>query len=44
MHALHVLPLLAAGPARFGRDRLDELAQTRVVQVVAAGYGATVSV
>jgi hypothetical protein len=42
MHALQVLPLLAAGLARFGGHRLDGTARTKVVQVVAAGYGALV--
>ncbi|GAA5141006.1 hypothetical protein [Pseudonocardia adelaidensis] len=38
MHALQVLPLLAAGLAAVGRDRLDETARVRIVQVAAAAY------
>jgi hypothetical protein len=40
LHALQVLPLLAAGLARFGR--LDERARTQIVQVTAAAYAALV--
>jgi hypothetical protein len=42
MHALQVLPLLAAGLAALGRDRLDETARVRIVQVAAAGYAGLV--
>jgi hypothetical protein len=42
MHALQLLPLLAAWLAGPGRGRLDEAARVRVVQVAAAGYGALV--
>jgi len=42
MHALQVLPLLAAALAAVGRRRLDEIARIRLVQVAAAGYGALV--
>ncbi len=42
MHALQLLPLLAAGLAALGRDRLDETARVRVVQIVAAGYAGLV--
>jgi hypothetical protein len=38
MHALQLLPLLAAGLAAVGRGRLDETARIGIVQVVAAGY------
>jgi hypothetical protein len=38
MHALQVLPLLAAGLAAVGRDRLDEAARVRIVQIAAAAY------
>jgi hypothetical protein len=38
MHALQVLPLLAAGLAAVGRDRLDEATRLRIVQVAAAAY------
>lgn len=41
MHALQVLPLLAAGLAMLGH-RLDEVARIRIVQVTAAAYGAIV--
>jgi hypothetical protein len=41
MHALQLLPLLAAALAGLG-GRLDETARLRVVQVAAAGYGAFV--
>ncbi|TQM14305.1 hypothetical protein [Pseudonocardia kunmingensis] len=41
MHALQLLPLLAAGLAAL-RHRLDETARLRVVRVAAAGYGALV--
>jgi hypothetical protein len=42
MHALQLLPLLAAGLVALGRDRLDETACVRVVQIVAAGYAGLV--
>jgi hypothetical protein len=42
MHALQVLPLLAAGLAALGRDRLDETARVRIVQIAAAGYAGLV--
>ncbi len=42
MHALQLLPLLAAGLAAVGRDRLDEIARVGIVQVVAAGYAGLV--
>jgi hypothetical protein len=38
MHALQVLPLLAAGLAAVGRERLDETARVRIVQVAGATY------
>jgi hypothetical protein len=38
MHALQVLPLLAAGLAAVGRERLDETARVRIVQVAGAAY------
>jgi hypothetical protein len=38
MHALQVLPLLAAGLAAVGRGRLDETARVRIVQVAGAAY------
>ena len=40
LHAVQVLPLLAAGLARLGR--LDERARTRTVQVAGAAYAALV--
>jgi hypothetical protein len=42
MHALQLLPLLAAGLAALGPGRLDETARVRIVQVVAAGYAGLV--
>jgi hypothetical protein len=42
MHALQVLPLVAAGLAALGRGRLDETARVRVVQIAAAGYAGLV--
>jgi hypothetical protein len=42
MHALQLVPLLAAGLAALGRDRLDETARVRIVQVAAAGYAGLV--
>jgi hypothetical protein len=42
MHALQLLPLLAAGLAAVGRGRLDETARVGIVQVVAAGYAGLV--
>jgi hypothetical protein len=42
MHALQVLPLLAAGLAAPGRERLDEPARVRIVQVAAAAYAGLV--
>lgn len=42
MHALQVLPLLAAGLAGVG-GRLDEIARTHIVRAVAAGYGGFVA-
>jgi hypothetical protein len=41
MHALQLLPLLAAGLAALG-SRLDETARVRIVQVAAAGYAGLV--
>jgi hypothetical protein len=38
MHALQLLPLLAAGLAGLGRARLDEAGRVRVVVVAAAAY------
>jgi hypothetical protein len=42
MHALQLLPLLAAGLAAIGRGRLDETARLRIVQIAAAGYAGLV--
>jgi hypothetical protein len=42
MHALQLLPLLAAGLAAVGRERLDETARVHIVQVAAAGYAGLV--
>jgi hypothetical protein len=42
MHALQVLPLLAAGLAAVGHGRLDETARIRIVQIAAAGYAGVV--
>jgi hypothetical protein len=42
MHALQLLPLLAAGLAAAGRGRLDETARIRIVQIAAAGYAGLV--
>jgi hypothetical protein len=42
MHALQLLPLLAAGLAAIGRGRLDETARVRVVQIAAAAYAGLV--
>ncbi|MCY7342940.1 MAG: hypothetical protein LH603_14145 [Pseudonocardia sp.] len=38
MHALQLLPLLAAGLAAVGGERLDVTARTRIVVAAAAGY------
>jgi hypothetical protein len=43
MHALQVLPLLAAGLAPVGRGRLDETARVRIVRIAAAGYAGAVA-
>jgi hypothetical protein len=43
MHALQLLPLLAAGLAAVGRGRLDETARVRIVQIAAAGYAGVVA-
>jgi hypothetical protein len=42
MHALQLLPILAAGLAAVGRERLDETVRVRIVQVAAAGYAGLV--
>jgi hypothetical protein len=42
MHALQLLPLLAAGLAALRPGRLDETARVRIVQIVGAGYAAFV--
>jgi hypothetical protein len=42
MHALQLLPLLAAGLAAVGPERLDETGRIRIVQVAAAGYAGLV--
>lgn len=42
MHALQLLPLLAAGLAAIGRGLLDETARLRIVQIAAAGYAGLV--
>jgi hypothetical protein len=42
MHALQLLPLVAAGLALLGRARLDETARVRIVQVAAAAYAGLV--
>jgi hypothetical protein len=42
MHALQLLPLLAAGLSALCRDRLDGTARVRIVQVAAAGYAGLV--
>jgi hypothetical protein len=42
MHALQLLPLLAAGLAAPGPRRLDETARVRIVRVVAAAYAGVV--
>jgi hypothetical protein len=42
MHALQLLPLVAAGLAALGRARLDETARVRIVQVAAAAYAGLV--
>lgn len=42
MHALQILPLLAAGLAAVAADRFDETTRGRIVLVVAAGYTALV--
>jgi hypothetical protein len=42
MHALQLLPLVAAGLAALGRERLDETARVRTVQVAAAAYAGLV--
>jgi hypothetical protein len=43
MHALQVLPLLAAGLAAAAPGRLDEAARLRVVQIVAVAYAGLVA-
>jgi hypothetical protein len=42
MHALQLLPLLAAGLAALDPARLDETARVRVVRIAAAGYAGLV--
>jgi hypothetical protein len=42
MHALQLLPLVAAGLATLVRARLDETARVRIVQVAAAAYAGLV--
>jgi hypothetical protein len=42
MHALQLLPLLAAGLAAIGRGRLDETARVHIVRIAAAGYAGIV--
>lgn len=42
MHALQLLPLLAAGLAALGPARLDEAARLGVVRIAAAGYAGLV--
>jgi hypothetical protein len=42
MHALQLLPLLAAGLAAIGRGRLDETTRVRIVQIAGAGYAGLV--
>jgi hypothetical protein len=42
MHALQLLPLLAAGLAALDPGRLDETARVRVVRIAAAGYAGLV--
>ncbi len=43
MHALQLLPLLAAGLAAVGRGRLDETARVRIVRIAAVGYAGVVA-
>lgn len=43
MHALQVLPLLAAGLAAVGRGHLDEAARVRIVRIAGAGYAGVVA-
>jgi hypothetical protein len=43
MHALQLLPLLAAGLAAVGPSRLDETARVRIVQIAAAAYAGVVA-
>ena len=42
MHALQLLPLLAAGLAALAPGRLDEAARVRIVQIAAAAYAGLV--
>jgi hypothetical protein len=42
MHALQLLPLVAAGLSALGHDRLDEAARLRIVRIAAAGYAGLV--
>jgi hypothetical protein len=42
MHALQLLPLVAAGLAALGHDRLDEAIGLRIVRIAAAGYAGLV--
>jgi hypothetical protein len=42
MHALQLLPLLAAGLAAVGAGRLDETARVRIVRIAAAAYAGVV--
>jgi hypothetical protein len=42
MHALQLLPLVAAGLAALGHARLDETARVRIVHVAAAAYAGLV--
>ncbi|WP_255620952.1 hypothetical protein [Pseudonocardia sp. DSM 110487] len=42
MHALQLLPLVAAGLAALGHDRLDEASGLRIVRIAAAGYAGLV--
>jgi hypothetical protein len=43
MHALQLLPLVAAGLAAVGASRLDETARVRIVQIAAAAYAGVVA-
>jgi hypothetical protein len=42
MHALQLLPLVAAGLAALGRSRLDEAGRLGIVRIAAAGYAGLV--